>query len=361
MVLFAMFFALAITVMPAFVVSGPMTGAAMAQDDDWDDWDEEEEEEDAFGNIMQTTFATIDSVDFSAPSANAPCKVTANITFVDEDEEAEVTAVKLIYYVNGDLASPKEVAMSGGDGAYSAEIPGQASGAKVDFIIRVEDSNDNVTSQAVSASKATVTAIADMDNSADIVGDDTDILDLKAGYDAERIYVDYSVQGKVNGGTIDPPYIVLYGIKFTNPDTEQGEGLMVGKLWVNLPLVKDKAVQEKFLPLLLEQGAEYVEKIGRDKIDRVMETGMLVLDIQKLMGGNFMEGLMFTAEPNGSVDGGNFSGSIVRASLGENPSGYVRVIILTAANASIDSFMPIPLNCSNFLTLYTSANSYTVK
>jgi hypothetical protein len=352
-VLFAMFFGLMATV---FMTAKSF--AADAADEGWGD--EGGEEEDAFGNIMQTTFATIDKVDFAAPAANAPCNVTAKITFVDEDEEAKITSVKLVYYVNGAYEMANGVDMvAGADGAYTAAIPGLASGTKVDFIIRIEDSNGNVTTQAVPGTK--VASVPDIDNSPDIVGDDADILGMSAGYDKDSLFIDYSVQGKIVGGTIDPPYIQLYGIKITNPDTEQGEGLMVGKLWVNLPLVKEKAVQDKFLPMLFEQGGEYVQKIGQENIDHVMKSGMLVLDIQKLMGGNIMDGLLFTAKADGTVDGGNFSGSILRAPLGDNPSGYLRIIILTAANASIDSFMPIPLNCSNFLSLYTTNESYTVK
>ena len=351
--LFAMLFGMLMSFTPM------LTHPAMAADE----WAEDEgEEEDAFGNIMKTTFATIDKVDVSAPAANAAADVKATITFNDEEGESKITAVKLVYYINGNLDKGTEVAMTGGaDGVDSGSIPGQAAGTKVDFIIRVEDSNGNVTSNSVSAAKATVAAIPDMNNSADIVGDDADILGLSAGYDADNLYVNFDVQGKINGGTIDPPYIQLYGIKVTNPDQEQGEGLMVGKLWVYLPLVKEKAVQDKFMPMLLDQGAEYVQKIGRDKIDRVMQTGMLVLNIQKLMGGNIMDGLLFAAEPDATADGGKFAGKAKIAAFGDNPSGYLRIIILTAANASLDSFMPIPLNCSHFLTLYRSSYGYTVK
>ncbi len=351
--LFAMLFGLAMTAAPMF----SMVARAA------DEWAEEGgEEEDAFGNIMQTTFATIDKVDVTAPAANAPADVKAKITFVDEDGESKITSVKLVFFLNGDLSKGTEVAMTGGaDGVYSGQIPGQAAGTKVDFIIRVEDSNGNVTSNAIASDKFQVSAVADIDNSADIVGDNADILGLSAGYDSNYLYVNFNVQGKIDGGTIDPPYIQLYGIKVTNPDQEQGEGLMVGKLWVNLPLAKDKAVQDKFMPMLLSQGAEMIQKIGQAKIDRVMQTGMLVLNIQKLMGGNIMDGLLFDAEPDGVIDGGKFVGKVKIAALGDNPSNYLRIIVLTAANASIDSFMPIPLNCSNFLTIYRNSYGYTVK
>lgn len=362
-ILVVMFMALFLTGISAIVVDLPQFGSTtvFAQDDEgWDDWDDEGEEEDAFGNIMETTFATVDELAASDAAAGADVTVTAKITLEDEEEEATISSVVLSYSVNGGAVSSVDMA-DNGDGSYAGTIPGQASGAKVDYYVTVTDSNGNVTTGAIAGAANTVAAVPDMDNSEDIVGDDTDILNLSAGYDDTYLYVNFDVQGSIVGGTLDPPYIQLYGVKITNPDTEQGEGLMVGKLWVYLPLAKDKEVQDKFLPLLMDQGQEYIEKIGKDKIDRVMETGMLVLDIQKLMGGNIMDGLLFDAEPSADTEGGKFMGKIKRAPLGENPSGLLRVIVLTAANASIDSFMPIPLNCSNFITIDTKANSYTVK
>lgn len=382
MVMFAFIFTLGVTMLPVARIASVDMGISIAQaqdegadkgadeggdeweddewDDDWDDWEEEEEEEDAFGNIMETTFATIDEVSVEGASAGSDATVTAKITLEDEEEEATISSVTLSYSVDGGAASTVDMA-DNGDGTWSGTIPGQSAGAKVDYYITVTDSNDNVTTGALPGADNVVAGVDDMDNSEDIVADDADLIELAAGYDDEWLYINYSVQGEINGGTIDPPYIQLYGAKITNPDTEQGEGLMVGKLWVYLPLAKEKEVQEKFMPMIMEAGQEYIEQIGQENIDKVMETGMLVLDIQKLMGGNIMEGMLFSAHPEASFEGGKLEGKIKRAALGENPSGYLRLITLTAANASIDSFMPIPLNCSNFLTLYTSNYSYEVE
>ncbi len=340
---------------------GATSTESAESEDDWDDWDDEEgDEEDAFGNIMETTFATIGEVTVDGATAGSDAKVTATITLEDEEEEATISSVKLSYSVDGGAVSTVDMS-DNGDGTYSGTIPVQASGAKVEYYITVTDSNNNVTTGALPGHENVVSGVADMDNSEDIVADDADLIDLAAGYDDDYLYVDFSVQGAISGGTIDPPYIQLYGVKITNPDTEQGEGLMVGKLWIYLPLAKEKEVQDKFMPMLMDAGKEYIDQIGQENIDRVMQTGMMVLDIQKLMGGNFMEGMLFSAEPEADIDGGKFSGKIKRAALGDNPSGYLRIITLTAANASIDSFMPIPLNCSNFLTIYTSDYSYEVK
>ena len=93
---------------------------------------------------------------------------------------------------------------------------------------------------------------------------------------------------------------------------------------------------------------------------RVMETGMTMQDIQKMSTG-FASSMIPEADPVGVMDGGTFVGKVKRAGLGKNPSGYLRLITFTFANPSVTSFTPIPLNCSNFLTIYTSNYSYTVK
>ena len=346
-VLFALIFALGVALVPMCAVA-------------------QEEEEDAFGNIMHTSYIKIKDVSFAAPAAGAPCKVTVagEIVGAEDEEETPTVVSGTITYVIG--SDKKSVAMTCASNSCSGEIPGAPAGTKVAFAVALVDTFGNTTmtglpvASADKAADSLVEAKADMDNSPDIVPDNMDILGTSAAFDAERLYVSYKVAGKVDGGTIDPPYIQLYGIKVSNPDIEQNEGLMVGKLWINLPLATDKAVQDKFMPLLT-QAKEFTDKINKDDFQNVLNTGMLVLDIGKLMGGNIMEGLLFSAKAQGKTDGGTFVGSILRSALGDNPSGFARVIVLTAANASIDSFMPIPLNCSHYMQVVFKNYDYTVK
>ncbi len=322
---------------------------------EWCNWEvEQPSEEDAFGNILETTFITIDSVTYT-PTAGNPVIVTAALTLTDEGETTSIRSVKLIYSVNS--GQQTAVAMTdNGNGTWTGAIPAKSAGSSVKFYIWAADTNGNVTTGAISSPCGLVAGVPDIDNSPDIVGDDADLLNLAVNYDSNYLYIGYDVQGNITGGTVDPPFLMLYGIKITNPDTEQSEGLMVGDLWINMPLIKDdETVQEEFLPMILEQDGE----IEQEDIDQIKNTGMMVLDIQDLMGGNMAEGLIVEAEPEGTVTGGRFAGKVNRAALGANPSGYLRIIVLTAANASLDSFMPIPLNCTNFLTLYTSNYSYT--
>lgn len=327
-------------------------------------------DEDPFGNIMHTSYIKIKSVDFAAPSANALAKVTVKTEIIggeDEDVIPFVESGKVTYITGGDLQTRKSVDMSCVVGSCSGNIPGLAAGVKVTFAVSLVDSNGNTTTEGLpmaspdDAANALLSGVPDVDNSDDIFPADMDLINLSAGFDKDRVYVSYSVDGNVSGGTIDPAYIQLYGIKVSNPDIEQNEGLMVGKLWVYIPLSKDKSVQDKFMPLLLQQ-KETIDKIGKDEIQNVMDTGLLVLDIGKLLGGNIQEGLLFSAKPEGKVVNNNmFIGSILRNALGDNPSGFVRIITLTAANGSLDSFMPIPLNCSHYLNLYFTNHEYTVK
>lgn len=330
-----------------------------------------DEEEDAFGNIMNTGYAKIGDVTFTAPAAGAPCAVTAKITLegVEDFDNLKVKSAKLTYVLNGDRKTAQSVDMTGAGDSYTASIPGQPAGTKVAFYITVVDTLGNTSTEALPVDKVEnapsqlVAGVPDMDNSQDIVADSADLLGSYVGYDKDYIYAGYDLQGDMTGGTLDPPYIQLYGIKFSNPDVETGEGLMVGKLWIDLPLAVDKTVQDQFLPKLLSQAKEYMDKIPKEQIDRVMNTGMLVLDIGKLVAGQWMEGLLFSAEPTQikSDNKKQFVGYLKRSTLGDNPSGFFRVIEITAANASIDSFMPIPLNCSHFIQIYTRDHEYDVK
>lgn len=327
-------------------------------------------DEDAFGNIMHMSYIKIKSVEFSAPSANAPAKVTVKTEIIggeDEDVMPFVESGKVTYITGGDLKTRKSVDMSCVAGSCSGNIPALAAGAKVTFAVSLVDSNGNTTMEGLpmaspdDAANALLSGVPDMDNTEDIVPADLDMIGLSAGFDKDRVYVSYSVEGNVSGGTMDPPYIHVYGIKISNPDIEQNEGLMVGKLWVNMPLMKEKAWLDKFLPLFMQQ-KELIDNIGQDNLQNIYDTGMIVIDVGKLLGGNMKEGLLLSAKPEGKIVNNNiFIGSILRSPLGDNPSGFVRIITLTAANASVDSFMPIPLNCSHFLNLYFTNHEYTVK
>ncbi|MEW5946394.1 MAG: hypothetical protein AB1742_09360 [bacterium] len=338
-----------------------MPGAALASGDDapvvlaqyGEEEEEWEEEEDAFGGIMHTSLPMISDVTFTPaqPEAGQPVTVSCKVVMSEqEEEEATVKSVQAGYTSDGKTIKYVDLAPAGED-VYSGTIPGQPAGAEVTFFIRAVDTTRNVATEIPfkttwPASKANmVPGAVDIDNSEDIVPDDLDYMDTYFGYDDENLYVGFHVQGNVTGGTMDPPYIQVYGAKFTNPDTDQGEGLMVGKLVIYVPMGKELA--EKF--------KEELDKVGF----KFPESRMGVIDIQKIMS-NPKEGYVEAAAPEGKADGGFFVGRFKKVALGDNPSGYVRGIFLTAANASLDSFMPIPLNATPYTQLYFRSNGYTV-
>lgn len=320
--------------------------------------DNDANEEDAFGNIMLTSFPQINKVTFNAPESGKPCEVIADVNLEDEDGTAKISSVSLTYYVGGAPDKPSKIEMNKSDSGYKAVIPPMPKGTKVDFIIRAEDTNGNVAAQAIPSDKNLILPVPDRDNTSDLVPDDLDLLQLSAGYDDRYVYISYTVQGKISGGTLEPPYIHGYIIKVTNPDIHQGEGLMVGKMWVYIPLTTDIDPKKK---LVLWQDDKVYEaydgRLGKSINERVAKTGSIMLDIKEFM----VDGkgaLSFDVDSDVNLEGGRFRGKVERKWLGENPKGYLRFIAMTFANASRDSVMPIPYNCSHFLTLYTFSQSY---
>jgi len=306
-----------------------------------------QEEEDAFGGLMHTSFPAIEEVTLpSPPQPKKPTVVSAKITISTEEEETSIASAQLGYSIDGKEWKYVEMKVREGD-IYTAEIPGFPAGTEVTYYISVKDVFGNVSTEMpfktswAEVKKKLVQGAKDIDNSEDIVKDDLDILDTKMGYDDEYVYLSFTVQGKISGGTLDPPYIHLQGAKLTNHDVDEGEGLMVGKLLA-------------YAPLALEIG----KKLGAEKELGFPIPEFGLLDIQKLIGGKTEEGLVKEAEVEVKVEGDAFYARLKRKALGENPSGCLRVIFVTIANASIDNFAPIPMNCSPYTTIYLRAHTY---
>lgn len=324
-------------------------------------------EEDAFGNIMHTGYEKFNSVTFTPPAAGATCTVTADIATVgyeDEDVTPLVNAY-LIYSVNSGPETTVHMRYPGKPrNIWTGEIPGQATGTNVRFHIRATDSFGNTTSGASPSADRLAEAVPDMDNSSDIVPDDLDIIDLAAGYDQDHIYVRFSVQGKISGGTLDPPYIHFYGIKITNPDIDKNEGLMVGNMWMIIPQLKltPKKVYQRPLERIRKYLQDSQEYDPKNEIDKITATGMVAFNLSKGFSDHWEKGLLWGAEPEGKIDGSVFSGRINRKIMGRNPSGLIRLIIITVANVDRDHLTSlIPLNNSHYLNLYLSDYSYTIK
>jgi hypothetical protein len=309
-----------------------------------------------FQNMAETTFPEIAGIKFQKPAAGQPCPVQVEITEADNKGQVKITAVKLIYYVAGDFKKPYEITMSKGRGnRYAAIIPKMGSGSQVDFIIRAEDSNGNVATQAIPSATNWVSSIPDDDNPSESIEDSLDLLGMSAGYDNKFIYVQCNLQGKISAGTMDPPFVHVYAIKFTNPDLDPRENLYAGKALCYIPLAIGGEFSDK------DNESYWRQLLGsKEKYLKVKKTGAIFANIQDAFAQK--AGVAFPdAEYQLKAEGNKLTAKISRAALGKNPSGYLRIVSFTCRNKSLGSLFPLYMNCSNFLVLYTSSQSYMVK
>jgi hypothetical protein len=309
-----------------------------------------------FQNMAETTFPGINNIKFKKPAAGQPCSVQVDITANNGKIPANITAVKLIYYINGNLEKPNEILMNKGKGqSYTASIPEMKSGTKVDFIIRAEDSNGNVATQAIPSADNLVSSIADDDNPSESIADNLDLLGMSAGYDNKYIYVQCNFQGKISAGTKDPPLVHVYAIKFTNPDVDPQENLYNGKAVCNIPMAVSNGTTSQ------DEGSYWIKLMGsKEKFLKAQKTGTVFADIKDAFAqksGTAFPNADFTSKADGTV----LTAKVSRAAFGKNPSGYLRIVSFTCMNKSLTTLFPLFMNCSNFLVLYTSSQSYTVK
>lgn len=308
-----------------------------------------------FQNISETTFPKINNIKFGKPAAGKPCRVQANISIDADKVPARITSVKLIYYIKQSYDKPNEIPMTkGGGNKYTATIPGFKSGTRVDFIIRAEDSNGNVATQAVPSAKILVAGIPDDENYSESVIESLDLLNLFAGYDKKYIYVQCKLKGEITPGAQEPPLAHVYTFKFTNPDVDPKENLYTGKAVCNIPMaVSDTAPKE--------EDSHWIKVMGsKQKFLKAKRTGTVFFDIKDAFAqksDTAFPDVDFTSRADGNV----FSAKISRAAFGKNPSGYLRIVSFTSMNKSLYTFFPLYINCSNYLVLYTSSQSYTVK
>lgn len=309
-----------------------------------------------FQNMAETTFPKIANIKFQKPTAGEPCPVKVEITEADDKNQAKITTVKLIYYVGGNFDKPYEIIMSKDLGkSYTASIPKMASGAMVDFIIRAEDSNGNVATQAVPSSKNLVSSIADIDNPGESIADSLDLLGMSAGYDNKTIYVKCNLQGEISPGTKDPPFVHVYAIKFSNPDVNPKENLYTGQAICYIPLAVGSGFSNE------DKESYWMQLLGsKEKYLKVKKTGVVFANVQDAFAQK--AGVAFPdVEYQLKAEGNTLTAKISRAAFGKNPSGYLRIVSFTCRNKSLSSLFPLYMNCSNFLVLYTSSQSYTVK
>lgn len=315
-------------------------------------------EEDAFGGIAHTTLYNIAGVTLSpAKKAGDKVQVTADVVLASDEEENKVVEAKVFSMVGDKVTSaPLTIAMSG-EGGKNAKLTGEIVAAKGKNMVYVwiKDMYGNVTTEAP---KMTVKTFppnvdqltpggGDINNAADIVPDDLDILDTKVGYDDKFFYTYFKVQGNITGGTMDPPFIHVYGTKMSNPDVEESEGLLIGKVLAHAPLAP--TIAQKFK-----------KQLEDNHIDLPLEKlNFAILDLQKLME-DPKSALKFGVGEEFKSDGGTFIGKIPLEVLGNMPKKTVRAISIDIAMQSLEAFVPIPINCAHFTQLQMQTHDFNI-
>ncbi len=334
------------------VASGTMLAENACGEED--DWEEEGEEVDAFGGIAHTTFYMIEKVtlDPAAPKAGDKVKVSASLKLSSDEEENKVVMAKVFHRAGGKTTSADMTITMSGDEGEVAMLNGEitAAGGKNQVWLSVKDMYGNVTTEGPAVSgefpptaDGLLAGGSDIDNPEDIVPNDMDILDIKVGYDANYFYSYFKVQGEISGGSMDPPSIHLYGTKVTNPDVDEGEGLLIGKVLAHAPLA----------PVIAEK---FADKLKENTID-IEIPEFAIMDLQKLME-DPKSGFKIGVGEKMHKKGGEFFGAIPLEIFGDNPSGILRTISIGIANASVEALVPIPYNCSHFTQLYRRTHDF---
>lgn len=170
------------------------------------------------------------TLDPPVPVSGQETKVTALIYNDSSLTKDETIAVTLMYSIddghNWEYLEMEEV---DSNRKWAATIPAQEEDTEVLYGFRAEDTSANIytdTPCLVTAwppkNDTCMFEIAvdehPVDDESTLVPDSFDIRGFKAGVDADNLYVELTLDGKVDKGTISPIFVHLYGFGVANPD-----------------------------------------------------------------------------------------------------------------------------------------------
>lgn len=167
--------------------------------------------------------------------------------------------------------------------------------------------------------------VKDIDNPVDVIADDFDILETYIARDTDNIYLILRVQGEISTGTLEPPYLSMYISKFNNPINSGMEGIMVGKY-------------HAFAPLIFPHNSIIdINRVFNDETYRGRLMDRCDYHTPNTRTG-VNQNLLFTQTPIKEIC--------------ESECEDVNIMNFTAANASLDTEMPIPMNSAPNMRLY---------
>jgi hypothetical protein len=164
------------------------------------------------------------------PRAGEPVIVTAEI-YNDQNKINDKTIEAYMFYSVDESETWETVEMEdmGGASQWRAELPPFEKGAEVWYGFRAGDATGNVFTETpcyvTSWPPENDTCMFDfsvdeppVDDPERLVPDDFDIVSIKGGMDEDNLYVEFTVQGNIEPGSVSPAYLHLYGIAVANLD-----------------------------------------------------------------------------------------------------------------------------------------------
>lgn len=207
----------------------------------------------AIDDLQATMYPpTIDTVEAGAAAANAP--VTIKAKFKKSHEKGEAAESAKLFYSTDACKTWKSVDMKGSGDTYSGDIPGHASGTKVNYIVTARDVHENLYTEISCEATAEGDSIkadaggwhpvagneGEPDGTPD-VGDPSDadlnLMEPWVAMNSEFIYFNMTVKGKIGPGTTSPMKIHAHAAGLLNRDMGDDD-LLKGFVMVYAPLAK---------------------------------------------------------------------------------------------------------------------------
>ena len=162
----------------------------------------------------------IKDVKFGAAAAGKPIDVTVTVAYDDKRAEDEVSDVRVYYSTDNGKRWKRPVKLKKSGNAWKGAIPKQKKGKLLAFVW-VQDSRGNVavelpckvSSWPPASDGCMVNAAHDPDPKDDktsVFTNDLDVWKIQVGMDDKYLYVQQTVEGSINKGTMNPPKINSY-------------------------------------------------------------------------------------------------------------------------------------------------------
>jgi len=267
------------------------------------------------------------------PAAGQPVVVTARVSHQPFLEPAQVASVTLRATADGGATWQEHpMTPSAATDDFQANLGGWASGTEALLSVSAVSSLGSAAVQIAPApaqwppapERLTV-VMRDPDDLDLMVGDESDLLECRAGWDDEHLIVGMRAAGDFGAYVLSPVQTNFAMAAILNPDAAAGKGITDGKLLAYLPVPEGLPIPR--FDLYDGEGFKPVPESGAE----------------------------------GGVDGEWLWMRCRREALGPNPSGRLLTFFVTGAISDMTDPDIIPKDAANYVMLYLGGQSVTVR